>query len=93
MILASPDAPLLHLGSLKPGVMSEESMKQRPNPDVQFSWLMNNYWETNFATSLGGFYRYDYQMFLAADIRNETPAMHQAKAMSHPFIVTQVSYG
>lgn len=91
MILASPDAPLLHLGSLEPGVMTEETMKQKPNKDLQYSWLMNNYWETNFATSLGGFYRFDYRMRLSGEIRDGHRALHQAKAMSHPFIVTQVT--
>jgi len=92
LIISSPDVPLLRLGSLQPSVMTKESMEEKQNIDIQYSWLMNNYWETNFATSLGGFYRFDYHMYLSQDIKDVTTAQNKAKELSHNFIITQVTY-
>lgn len=92
IIISTPDAPLLKLGSLEPSLFSEESLKLLPNADIQYSWLMNNYWETNFATSLGGFYRFDYSMELSKEIVNHTDALHKAKSLSQTFLISQVGY-
>lgn len=92
LIISSPDVPLLRIGSLEPGVMTKETMSTTQNKDVQYSWLMNNYWETNFATSLGGFYRFDYHMYLDPKITDEETAINKAKDLSHSFIITQVTY-
>lgn len=92
LIISSPDIPLLRIGTLEPSVMTKESMSTKKNKDIQYSWLMNNYWETNFATSLGGFYRFDYHMYLAPDIKDHNNAQEKAKELSHDFIITQVTY-
>ncbi len=92
LIMSSPDIPLLRLGSLEPSVMTKETLESKQNKEIQYSWLMNNYWETNFATSLGGFYRFDYHMYLSNEITDEDKAMEKAKDLSHNFIISQVSY-
>lgn len=92
LVVSLIDAPLLKLGDLKPKVFSKETMEQDKNIDDMYSWLMNNYWETNFATNLGGFYRFDYAMYVSDQITTEEKAIHKSKELQHPFITTQVGY-
>lgn len=69
LVVTTQDSPILYLGTLKPGeieVMNEDSI----NNDVLYSWIMNNYWETNFATSLGGFYEFKYVFRWGSDINS-----------------------
>lgn len=92
LLVNTPDAPIIKLGTLEPGVMTKESVEQLQNFDIQYSWLMNNYWETNFATSLGGFYRYDYSVYISKEIKEENHAMHKCKDIGETFIISQVGY-
>jgi hypothetical protein len=69
LVVTTQDSPVLYLGTLKPGeieVMNEDSI----NNDILYSWIMNNYWETNFATSLGGFYEFKYVFRWGSDINS-----------------------
>ncbi len=66
VILASQDAPLLSMGTLEAHpikLMGEGS----PNADELYSWVMNNFWETNFKASLGGFYQFRYTLQLTEE--------------------------
>lgn len=61
VILAAQDAPLMTMGSLEAHpikLMGEGS----PNEDELYSWVMNNFWETNFKASLAGFYQFRYTL-------------------------------
>lgn len=55
------DAPLVTLGGLevKPIVLCNGHDEER-NRSMVYSWVMNNYWETNFKVNLGGFYEFAY---------------------------------
>lgn len=62
------DAPLIMLGDLKAKpvtLCSGHDEKQNRAP--VYSWLMNNYWETNFKVNLGGFYEFAYTLLLVED--------------------------
>ena len=69
--VAMPDTPLLQLGDLayKPrilaGMKELEDEIQRP-----YAWLMNNFWETNAAIDLAGFYRFRYGVFWGRDLES-----------------------
>ncbi|MNZ74679.1 hypothetical protein D3C78_931320 [compost metagenome] len=61
VIIAMPDTPLVQVGSLE-----YEERRLSGHPDLLlrtqnlYTWLMSNYWETNFKASLEGFYEFKY---------------------------------
>ncbi|WP_026495701.1 hypothetical protein [Butyrivibrio sp. WCD3002] len=66
--LITKDAPLITLGDLQPRriVLCNQADEER-NRDQVFSWPMNNFWETNFKVSLGGFYEFRYTLMVDED--------------------------
>ena len=60
-LITLQDAPLVSFGPLKahPIKLMGEGEK---NCDEVYSWVMNNFWETNFKASLGGFYQFHYSL-------------------------------
>ncbi len=81
VILASKDVPLVAMGSLQAHpirLMGDEGVS---NHDEVYSWVMNNFWETNFKASLGGFYQFHYEL-LAADKMAPKQAFEAAEAMN-----------
>lgn len=81
VILASQDVPLVAMGGLEAHpirLMGDEGVSNR---DEVYSWVMNNFWETNFKASLGGFYQFRYELFVA---EKTTPqkAFEAAEAMN-----------
>ena len=69
LVISSKDAPLVTFGGLeaKPITLcSGEDFDFNKLP--MFSWVMNNYWETNFKVDLGGFYEFRYSVSVARDI-------------------------
>lgn len=81
VLLITQDAPLVAIGSLKAHpirLMGEEGIS---NTDEVYSWVMNNFWETNFKVSLGGFYQFHYELF-AADPLQPEDAFLMAEAMN-----------
>ena len=68
-VVLSPDAPLISYGALQAHpikLMGENSA----NCDEVYSWVMNNFWETNFKASLGGFYQFHYSLL---DLNADSP--------------------
>lgn len=63
VLIATPDTPLIMMGEIKahPILLAGENKK---NSDMVYSWVMNNFWETNFKVDLGGFHQYHYRMLL-----------------------------
>ena len=63
ILITTPDAPLISFGTLKahPIKLMGENVE---NCDEVYSWVMNNFWETNFKASLGGFYQFSYSLNL-----------------------------
>jgi len=88
--VVSMDAPLLYLGTLKPEEIKLHGDSSLKNTDNQYIWLMNNYWETNFSTSLGGFYQFDFTMNINHKSQKESDAMEELNKLSSDFLVYQV---
>lgn len=59
------DAPLITMGDLKAHPITLSDGKDwRKNGEPVYSWVMNNFWETNFRVNLGGFYEFSYTLLL-----------------------------
>lgn len=59
------DVPLISMGDLRAHPITlcngEDFMQNQAQVN---SWVMNNYWETNFKVDLGGFYEFSYTLLL-----------------------------
>lgn len=89
--ISMPDTPLLHLGDLAPGMVKLHD-GTLPNTDKQYAWLMNNYWETNFATNLGGFYRFEFAVSTTYDNLDKDALLEKTSALSKTALVYQVGH-
>ncbi len=63
-ILCSPETPLVQLGGLNLGQFARIAIPAAPHV---FSWVLNNYWTTNFRASEGGELRWRYLITSSAD--------------------------
>ena len=75
LIIACKDAPLISFGELKyqPVVLCNADNTSL-NQSMAASWVMNNFWETNFKADLGGFYEFTYTI-------ESVPVMDTAREM------------
>jgi hypothetical protein len=64
VVLSSPEVPLVHFGGLNLGKFLYEAQVDRPHV---FSWVMNNYWVTNFRASQRGEFRWSYALTSGGD--------------------------
>ena len=71
LLVELPDAPMISMGSLLPHDIRLAGDPLRKNTDPVYSWVMNNFWETNFRASLGGFYQFRYSLRLMDTDRAE----------------------
>ncbi|MGN1189075.1 MAG: hypothetical protein ACI4SL_01625 [Candidatus Ornithospirochaeta sp.] len=58
LTITTKDVPLVWQGDLeaKPVVLTESGIEENRRPI--YSWIMNNFWETNFRVDLAGFYEF-----------------------------------
>ncbi|MDO5435473.1 MAG: hypothetical protein Q4G19_03795 [Clostridia bacterium] len=73
LLIASPDVPLVCFGPRKTGPVTLcDAPDTALNRSVMFSWIMNNFWETNFCIDLGGYYEFSWSVELrgSADAEN-----------------------
>lgn len=66
VVVACTDAPLIAMGPL-PARPVQLMGEGAPNLDEVYSWVMNNFWETNFKASLGGFHQFHYELAVLGD--------------------------
>ena len=64
LLLELPDAPMISMGTLQPHDIRLAGDPLQTNTDPVYSWVMNNFWETNFKASLGGFHQFRYSLRL-----------------------------
>lgn len=67
VLLGMRDTPLAAMGDIQAHpirLCGEEGVR---NDDALYAWLMNNFWETNFKASLGGFHQYRFTFALSEE--------------------------
>lgn len=63
LTLAIKDAPLVTFGNLEAHpIRLCDGRDEEKNRAEAYSWVMNNFWETNFKVDLGGFYEFAYTL-------------------------------
>lgn len=63
LIITTPDAPMISMGTIHAHGIKLAGEFGLENIDHVYSWVMNNFWETNFKATLGGFQEYTYSIF------------------------------
>ncbi|MFO0829463.1 MAG: hypothetical protein U0572_15100 [Phycisphaerales bacterium] len=64
VVLTSPEIPLVQCGDINLGKFQRQTTVDRPHV---YSWVMNNYWTTNFCASQEGEFRWSYAITASAD--------------------------
>lgn len=79
--IATPDTPLVHLGDLeyRDRILHAEQ-KSDTNQSELYSWLMTNYWETNFSAGLGGFYEFRFAVSWGEEYADLKTALYWCRA-------------
>jgi alpha-mannosidase len=80
------DAPLVAFGDIVRGNWPAEF---KPKSSAMFSWLMNNYWGTNFPAWQGGDYTFRYMLTSGSSVDPAASTRFGIEAMT-PLEVTQV---
>ena len=71
LMIETQDAPMIWMGTLLPHDIRLAGDPEQKNTDRVYSWVMNNFWETNFKASLGGFYQFHYSLRLLSQTEPE----------------------
>ena len=73
LVLSIQDAPLIVLGELEAGpIQLCSGQDYKFNSETAYSWIMNNFWETNFKLDLGGFYEFAYTLAVCEETDPKT---------------------
>jgi hypothetical protein len=67
VVFVSPEAPLVQLGDINTGKFARTWQPQTPSV---FSWVLNNYWTTNFRAYQEGELKWSYRIFSSSDTSN-----------------------
>ncbi|WP_408008226.1 glycosyl hydrolase [Pseudalkalibacillus sp. A8] len=88
--IALKDVPLVTLGNLEshPIVLADKKEELQHQP--LYSWVMNNFWETNFKVDLSGFYEFDYSVKLQNQSLSPKNAIKNCKEVNQGLIGIRV---
>jgi len=81
LVIATPDAPLIQLGPLSHGSRRLQG-EAGSDPGLLYSWVLTNFWETNFNATLGGFYEFRYAVQWAREAWSPEDAMRFCHALT-----------
>lgn len=85
VLVATTDTTLISMGTILPHPIKLCGDKGTPNSDLVYSWIMNNFWETNFKASLAGFQEYSYTLRLS-DSHSKDDCFKEIKAINQGII-------
>jgi hypothetical protein len=79
LAIAIPDAPLVQIGPLAFGDRKLQGQQDGNETRVVYSWILNNFWETNFKATLGGFYEFRYSVYWGNNLNTAEKAIAQCQ--------------
>jgi hypothetical protein len=81
--IGTPDGHLIQLGPLEHGARPLAGAAElERDPAHVYAWLMTNYWETNFAASLGGFHEFRYSVLWGDRFADPAEALATCRAVN-----------
>lgn len=81
--IAIPDSPLLQLGPLEHGKRLLHGHPDARNDNARlYAWVLNNFWETNFEATVGGFHEFRFIVHWGPAITSPEEAFTQCLAMN-----------
>jgi hypothetical protein len=83
LVLVIKDTPLIAIGDLHYHAI-ELSQNNDCNHNLKpvYSWVMNNFWETNFKVDLSGFYEFEYTIFTSDKLNSKEDAIETCKQLN-----------
>lgn len=93
LAISLKDAPLVTLGDLAhhPIHLCDEQSRAKNQADL-YSWVMNNFWETNFKVDLSGFYEFAYSLTMASAVPDMATWDQHLKEEDQGLIAIQVDF-
>lgn len=83
IVIAMPDTPLVQVGTLE---YEDRLLSGHPElalrPLQLFTWLMSNYWETNFKASVEGFYEFGYRVAWGEELSDPCKALTRCEQLA-----------
>lgn len=83
LAIATPDTPLIQVGPL---AHEQRILQGHPqladDPAHLYSWVLNNYWETNFKAEMGGFYEFKYSVLWGNDLNHPEKAIERCNSVN-----------
>lgn len=91
LAIALKDTPLITMGDLKhhPIELCKENDTEH-NGAPLYSWLMNNFWETNFKVDLSGFYEFDYNLYVSKEINSKEKSIDKCRTLNEGLIAFKI---
>ncbi|WP_078059964.1 glycoside hydrolase family 38 N-terminal domain-containing protein [Gracilibacillus timonensis] len=91
-VVAIKDTPLITLGSLAhhPVELANPKLHEK-NQQPVYSWVMNNFWETNFKVDLSGFYEFDYQLYLVTEQQSPAQLMEKCQQLNQGLVAFPIN--
>ncbi len=77
--VAQRDSHLVQVGPLAYGIRELADGRPVGERSCVYAWLMTNYWETNFAPELGGFYAFRYSVMWGESLRDANAALRACR--------------
>lgn len=94
VIIAMPDTPLVQVGSLQ---YEERLLSGHPDLNARrqnlYTWLMSNYWETNFKASVEGFYEFKYTVAWGSEWARLDHALSKCATLGTGFVSFRTDVG
>ena len=86
IIVSTKDAPLISFGRREAAPIKLcDGKNTELNNATPYSWVMNNFWETNFKADLGGFYEFTYTV-VVDKYSSPEQAMEYCKAINEGIV-------